>query len=121
MDRYSRALVTESYVNHVSVCVGDPIPDAVTAAEFVAAARRITIPVFEAEKGWRTDPPLPGLLEKPEKMAHGWRMLCATRLYEGPQELGVLFVTLMSGRTASAFVAAPGTVIPKEYLPAASR
>jgi hypothetical protein len=120
-ERYFRTSVVEEYVDHASACIGNPIPDAETADAFLAMARRITVPEAEAENGWRTDPPFPGMLEKPEKMPVGWRMICATRLYEGTREAGVLFVTLMSGRTASAFLGAPGTAIPKEYLPAASR
>ncbi len=121
MDSYQRTFITDSYADHASACVGNPVPGAETAEEFFTRAKHITVPEFEAANGWRTDPPFPGLLEKPEKMPHGWRMICATRLFEDARETGVLFVTLMSGRTASAFVAAPGTPIPKEYLPAASR
>jgi hypothetical protein len=111
----------ESYIRHACSFVGDPVPDAATAAEFVALAKRMMKPDFEGVNGWRTDPPLPGLLEKPEKLATGWRMICATRIHQGTREAGVLFLTLMTGKTPSAFVAEPGTVIPQEYLPAASR
>jgi hypothetical protein len=111
----------ESYIRHAKSFVGDPVPDAATPAEFVALARRMPRPDFERANGWRCDPPFPGLLEKPEKMATGWRMICACRIYRGPQEAGVLFLTLMTGKAPSAFVAEPGTLIPEEYLPAASR
>jgi len=121
MDAQLRTLVTESYVDHASACVGTPVPLTETAAQFIAVAKRMTVPAFEAEKGWRCDPPLPGLLEKPEKMKDGWRMICATRFHVAGQLAGVLFMTLMSGRTVSAFVGGPDTVIPKEYLPADSR
>jgi len=121
MDPYFRMSAMDSYIWHARSFVGDPVPDAATAAEFVALAKRMPKPDFERANGWRTDPPLPGLLEKPEKIANGWRMICASRIYQGTQEVGVLFLTLMTGKTPAAFVAEPGTFIPEEYLPAASR
>jgi hypothetical protein len=121
MDPHFRMFASDSYRRHTRSCVGDPVPDVATAAELIALAKRVTKPDFERTNGWRTDPPLPGFLEKPEQMAGGWRMIFATRMYEGAREAGVLFVTLMTGKPVAAFLAEPGTLIPEEYLPAASR
>jgi hypothetical protein len=123
MDPYFRKRVMDAYFAHLRMSIGAvSVPTAASAAEFVALAKGISTPAFEAENDWRTDPPLPGLLEKPEQIApNGWRMICASRLYEGAREAGVLFVTLMSGKPVGAFLAEPGTVIPKEYLPAEAR
>ena len=55
--------------------------------------------------------------EKPEEMSDGWRMICASRLYSGNVELGVIYMNFYSGKPLSVFLSPPGTDIPAEYTP----
>jgi len=121
MDESFRSGVTNMYRDHMTTILGYETPNVPSAEALIHLAKRITVPEFEAERGWRTDPPFPGVTETPEKMRTGWRMICATRFYVNNVETAVFYVTLFSGRTCSIVLNHPGTVIPKEYLPLSSR
>ena len=113
--------VTGLYCDHVMAILGYEVPDVPSGEALVAVAKRITVPPAEAEQGWRTDPPFPGVAEKPAEMRGRWRMICATRLYIDNREAAVMFMTLVSGRRIGINLNPPGTHIPKEYLPLSSR
>ncbi len=113
--------IMTGYREHVMKAFGYRLPAVTSADELIALARRIRVPDFEAELGWQTDPPFPGACEKPEEMPNGWRMICACRVLAKGTEVGVIFLTLYSGRPAAVYVSAAGTVIPGEYLPLANR
>ena len=120
-DANFRAGITRAYRDHIISQLGWKIPNVTSGAELIALAQKVADPPFEAEHGLRTEPPFPGAAEKPDEMPTGWRMICASRLYSGDQEVGVIYLTFVSGRTPSVVFNAPGTLIPKEYLPVISR
>lgn len=113
--------VMRAYRDHVITVLGYTIPAVTSSAELIELARRTAGPALEAEHGLSTDPPYPGAAERPEQMPTGWRMICASRLYKGGIERGVLFTTFVSGRKSTVVVSAPGTVIPDDYKPLALR
>ena len=121
MDASFRSGLTNMYRDHVIAILGYEIPKVPSAEALIHLAKRITVPAFEAERGWRTDVPFPGVTEEPEEMRTGWRMICATRFYVGNVETAVIYMTLVSGRTCSVFLSHPGTPIPEQYLPLGSR
>jgi len=121
MDANFRSGVTNMYRDHVIGILGYEIPKVPSADALIHLAKRITVPAFEAERGWRTDAPFPGVTEEPEEMRSGWRMICATRFYVDNVETAVMYMTLVSGRTCGVVLSLPGTVIPKQYLPLTSR
>jgi hypothetical protein len=116
-----RPIVMRLYNEHVANALGRPLPNVGSADELRALAQRLRPPAFEAEHGWRTEPPFPGAMEKPEQMSDGWRAIGACRLFEGENELGVIFMTFYGGRPAGAFLGTPGTAIPEEYSVLTSR
>jgi hypothetical protein len=110
------------YRAHVRNVLGETLPTVSSGAELVALIKTIPVPDFEAGNGWESKPPFPGLSEAPEQMPTGWRMICACRLYDrDDKEIAVLFTTFVTGRRAGVFVSGPGTTIPEQYLPIASR
>lgn len=121
MEAYFRFSAANVYREHVIRQLGARVPAADTAAEFVALASSLTAPNAESTPGWRTDPPFPGVLEPPEKVPNGWRMICASRLFVDGIEAGVIFLTLFSGKPPAVFVAPARTVIPEEYSRAGLR
>jgi hypothetical protein len=117
-----RTSAAGAYRDYMIRTLGWELPRVNSADELIALARRVTPPPFEAENGWRTEPPFPGAGERPEEMLPGgWRMICACRLYAGQEEVGAIFMTFFSGRPVAVVVSPPGTVIPEEYLPIAPR
>jgi hypothetical protein len=112
-----RALALEAFRNYTHVELGYRIPAADSAEELLALARRLDTREIEAANGWRTEPPFPGLGEKPERMPVGWRMICASKLFAGNEAIGFVFTTLVSGRPTSMVINNPDYAIPKEYSP----
>ena len=119
MSEYHIAMA--AYRAHVGAIFPGLLPDAGSEAGLVELAKKLAAPAIEAEMGWRTEPPFPGSHERAEHMPNGWRMLCACKWYKGDEELGVIFITLYSGKTTSVYITSPGTPIPGEYLPILSR
>lgn len=117
----NRAIVMREYRDHVTRVLGPILPAVASAAELIALARSIPVPAIEAERGWHTEPPFPGAVENPELMSDGWRMICASRLLSGDEDLGVIFMTLYAGKAAGVFLAGPGTAFPEEYSVLSSR
>jgi len=116
-DQVSRPAVATEYRNHLIRTLGYQLPAFTSAEEIIACAKSVTPPPYEAEQGWRTEPPFPGLADRPEETPAGWRMACACRLMSGDRELGVIFVTFFGGRPMAAVVSPPETEIPKQYSP----
>jgi hypothetical protein len=115
-----RTYILSTYRDHVIATLGWKIPVVSSADGLRGLAQRCAAPPFEAEIGWRTDPPFPGALEPPEQTPNGWRMICASRVYNRDDvELGVIFMTLYGGRTTSVFVNGPGSLIPETWKPLA--
>jgi hypothetical protein len=121
MDANFKSGLSFMYRDHVSGLLGYEIPNVTSAEALLELAKKITVPAFEEERGWRTDPPFPGTTEAPEEMRGRWRMICATRFYVDDREMGVIFMTLVSGRPTGLIINAPHSHIPQEYLPLASR
>ena len=110
-----RSTASIVYRDIVMAQLGYKTPPCDSGEELIALAKSLDASQVEAARGWRTDPPFPGKGEVPEHMPVGWRMICATNLYEGAIPRGVIFITLMSGRTTTVYVNIAGTHIPKEY------
>jgi len=117
----NRAIVMREYSEHVRHVLGPLVPDVASAGELIALAKTIPIPAIEAQYGWHTEPPFPGAVEKPEQMSDGWRMICASRLYKGEEDLGVIFMTLYCGKPVGVFLQGPGNAVPEEYSALSSR
>lgn len=112
----------QMYRSHISASIGIPLPEVSSGAELIELVKKIPVAEFEAGYGLQTKPPFPGFAETPEHMPTGWRMICACRLYDREEnEIGVLYSTFVSGRRSTVVFNAPGTFIPEEYLPLASR
>jgi len=109
------------YRDHIVSTLGYKLPDVSSAGELIAMAKTIKVPAWEAQRGWRTDPPFPGLTEAPEEGKGSWRMICASRLFVGDEESAVIFMTLVSGKTATVAINAARWVIPERYLPLSAR
>jgi hypothetical protein len=109
------------YRDHVTRVLGPVIPHVAAAAELIEMARSIPRAPIEEQQGWHTEPPFPGAVEKPQEMSDGWRMVCASRLYKGEEDLGVIFMTLYCGRPAGVFLQGPGNAVPEEYSVLTSR
>ena len=119
-----RANVARRYRDHVRRVLGMVVPDVASGEELIALAKQIVNPPCEAEHGWRTDPPFPGVAGVPEKSHTGWHMLCVSRVHDtknNNEEMGVLFMTLYSGRPTTVVVSARGTYVPEDYVPIAQR
>jgi len=116
-----RAGAMRAYREHVSGKLGYRIPAVTSGAALVELARAATADELEAQCNWRPDPPFPGASEEPAEMPTGWRMICACRLYVDDQEQGVVYTTFVGGRPVAIAVNGPGTEIPEEWKPIASR
>jgi hypothetical protein len=112
-----RPIVMKAYTAHLIQTFGNQLRVVRSADGLIELAKTIPIPEFEAAEGWRTVPQFPGMGEKPEEMPDGWRMICASRLYSGNVELGVIYMNFYSGKPLSVFLSPPGTDIPAEYTP----
>lgn len=110
-----RPIVMKAYTAHLIRRFGNQLRTVRSAEALIELARSIPAPDFEAAEGWRTEPQFPGLGEKPEEMPDGWRMICASRLYSGNVELGVIYMNFYCGKPLSVFLSPPGTDIPAEY------
>jgi len=113
--------VMRAYRDHVISVLGYQLPPVKSGAELIELAKRTAGPALEPEHGLSTEPPFPGKAEVPEEMPTGWRMICACTLRHRGVERGVLFTTFVGGRKTTVVLNAPGTVIPDEYKPLASR
>jgi hypothetical protein len=111
------------YREYIMQVLGYTIPPARTAEVMLELAKRIKAPAFEAEHGWRTDPPFPGSTPGPELIGGSiWRLVCACRLLNAADntEIGVLYTTLAGDRQPAVVPNPAGTFIPEEYKPLAS-
>ena len=116
-----RPIVMKAYNTHLIRTFGNQLRQVRSAAALIELAKSIPAPDFETAEGWRTEPPFPGLGETPEEMPDGWRMICASRLFSGNVELGVIYMNLYSGKPVSCFLSPPGTDIPATYTAIASK
>jgi hypothetical protein len=110
-----RPIVMKAYTGLLISTFGKQLAQVRSAEALIELAQRIPVPDFEAAEGWRTEPQFPGMGEKPEEMPDGWRMICASRLYSGNVELGVIYMSFYSGKPLSVFLSPPGTEIPAVY------
>lgn len=110
-----RATASIVYRDVVMAQLGYKTPPCDTAEDLIALAKKLDASELETTCDWRTEPPFPGKDEIPEKMPVDWRMICASNVYEGDTPPGVIFATLMSGRTTTVYVNIAGSLIPKEY------
>lgn len=116
MNDQFRSEAAVMYRDHLIVTLGRQIPNVASVQGLIDVAARTRGPAFEAANGWRTEPPFPGAGEVPEEMPNGrFRMICASRLYVGDVEAGVIFTTFYSGRASAVYVSPAGQRIPAEY------
>jgi hypothetical protein len=106
------------YRDHMIATLGYNIANCSSAEEIIALARNLKSPDYEAGQGWRTVPPFPGAYDTPTSQPPHWRMVTACHLLDrDDQELGVFYVTFVSGKPSAVVLSGAGTEIPKHYVP----
>ncbi len=114
-----RPIVMKAYNALLTQRFGGQLRQVRSGEALLELAQSIPAPAFEAAEGWRSEPTFPGVGEKPVETENGWRMICASRLYEGSVELGVIYMNFYSGKPVSVFLSPPGTDIPADWRPIA--
>ncbi|HEV8021526.1 MAG TPA: hypothetical protein VGP41_09710 [Candidatus Lustribacter sp.] len=118
LDQNARAQVGMIYRDHLIASLGYNIKNCSSAEEIITLARNLYSPDYEAGQGWRTDPPFPGAHDEPLSIPPHWRMVTACRLLDrDDQELGVFYVTFVSGKPTAVVLSPAGTEIPNHYVP----
>ena len=87
--------------------------------DLLSLARSLDAEHVEHARGISFDPPYPGLTSGVETTSGGLRLLLACRAYDGRNgaPLGVVFTTLIPGRSPQVSVAPAATPIPEGWLP----
>jgi hypothetical protein len=95
--------------------LGFKVPVVRSATDLLEVAKRLDASALEAANGWRTEPPFPGYGETPQELPNGWRMMCASNVFVGNEHLGVIFITLISGKPVAVVMNQRDSPIPSSF------
>lgn len=115
-----RLFVAAALTMHVArIIKGRVLSAGSDARDLLSLARSLDAEHVEHAHGISFDPPYPGLTSGVEITSSGLRLLLACRAYDGRDgtPLGVVFTTLISGRSPQVSVAPASTPIPEGWLP----
>ena len=114
-----RLFVSAALGAHATRCLHGRVPAGYDAEELLAVARRLGEGIAPVRQRYRLrfEPPYPGLTAGPERARGGSRIVLACRALgeEGP--FGVVFTTLIPGRSPQVSVAPAETPVPEEWRP----